>query len=117
MKERINQLFADRLTRQATFLAILFLLCCIVIIIFNLRSIPPIIPLYNQQAWGDARLANKLLLFLPVGIVCIFTIVNLLLARMYVHTMPLVARFFSITLTFCALLTLIFTLRTLQLII
>jgi hypothetical protein len=117
MKERINQLFTDRLIRQSTLLTLLFLLFSILIVAITWQSMPPIIPLYNQQTWGDARLAAKFLLFLPSVIVFIFVVLNLLFMHMYIRTMPLVARFLSITLTFCALLVFVFTLRTLQLII
>ncbi len=117
MKKTFNQLFSDRLILQATTLTFIFLLLSVVAIAITWQYLPPIVPLYNQASWGDPRLADKIFLFLPSLIVLTGVIVNSIIARFYLNSMPLIARFLAITITFSSILVFIFDIRTLQLII
>lgn len=117
MKNTFNQLFADRLISQATTIAFIFLFLSVIAIIIAWQSLPPLVPLYNQADWGDPRLANKIFLFLPALIVLAGVIINSVLARFFLSSMPLISRFLAITITFSSILVFIFDIRTLQLII
>ena len=117
MKEAINPLIRDRLIKQSSIFSLILLSVSLIAIALGWTHLPPLIPLYNQAPWGDARLAAKQYIFLPPLTALVFLVLNLAFARLVLSTMPLVARFFSMTTAFCCLLVLIFLLRTFQLII
>jgi hypothetical protein len=80
-------------------------------------QLPPIVPLFNQLPWGDARLGAKYEIFLPLVITTVFFLFNSFLPRKLYSNMPLVSRILGITTLLCALLSLVFVIRTLQLIL
>lgn len=117
MKEAYKQVKADKITRLAMAVSLVLILLHIVYLAFFYFSLPPIIPLYNQMPWGEARLGGRLEVLIPIGITAIFFIFNyFFLAKLY-SAMPLVSRIIGITTMLVTLLAFIFIVRTLQLIL
>ena len=116
MKGWIQGLFYDKLIRQTTIVSSVLLIISLASILLIFTHLQPFVPLFNQSTWGVLRLANKSLLFLPVGIAITFSIVNLIVAKYVASTMPLVSRILAITAALCSLLVFSFLIRTFQLI-
>jgi len=76
----------------------------------------PFVPLFNQSTWGVLRLADKSALFLPIAIASFYLLLNIILAKYFSTTMPLVGRILAITAALCSLLVFSFLIRTFQLI-
>jgi hypothetical protein len=116
MKGWLQGLFYDKLIRQTSIVSLILLVISLASILLFFTHLQPFIPLFNQSTWGVLRLADKSLLFLPVGIALIFSIVNLIIAKYIASTMPLVSRILAITSALCSLLVFSFLIRTFQLI-
>lgn len=112
-----NLVKADKIIRWAmTFSFILLLLQAGLIALFYLK-LPPVVPLFNQMPWGDARLGATYEILIPLVITAVFFLFNyILLTRLYT-TMPLVSRIIGITTLLASLLAIIFVVRTLQLVL
>ena len=117
----MNALFklinSDKIIRLSMLFSFILLLLHTAYLAFFWVSLPPVVPLFNQMPWGEARLGTKLELLIPLATAAFFFSFNyFLLARLYT-TMPLVSRIISITTLLAALLSFIFIVRTLQLIL
>lgn len=69
-------------------------------------KLPPIIPLFNQLPWGEERLANSILIFLPPCLVLLILAVNSAITIKVYSKAPLLGRIIMVT----AFLTGVFTL-------
>jgi hypothetical protein len=117
MNEVYKQLRADKIIRLSMVIALIFLFLHTIYLAIFYFSLPPVMPLFNQMPWGEARLGTKLEILIPLAITVLFAICNyIFLARLYA-TMPLVSRIISITTLLATLLSFIFIVRTLQLIL
>ncbi len=118
MKELIDQIKTDRVTnwgiKISAFLLVIELILSITSFFFFL---PPLIPVYNQLAWGEERLGTKIEIFIPIGINIIFLFINYLLSLFLYQKSPLLSRIISVATMLITLLTLIFIIRTILLII
>lgn len=117
MKEAYRQITADKITRIAMSVSFGLILLHITYLTFFYFNLPPVVPLYNQMPWGEARLGSRVEVIIPIAITVMFFISNyFFLAKLY-STMPLVSRMISITTLLVSLLSFIFIIRTLQLIL
>lgn len=117
MKETFKYIFYDKVLLIGFILS----LFCSVITISSLtlfyQKLPPFIPLYNQLPWGTARLGNTFEFFIPFVIGLTIFIFNFLLANFIYLKIPLLSRILSLTALLSTFFILLFTLRTLQLIL
>lgn len=116
MKELIEILLADKIIRIGSFVSGIFSIFILGIILFFYRNLPPLIPIYNQMPWGEARLGSKVEILIPVLLATIFFISNLILGLNVYGKMPLVSRTLSITGFLLIVIAFVFTFRTIQLI-
>lgn len=95
------------------------LLLCIATLMsgFFYSKLPPFMPLFNQMSWGVARLGTKEELFIPVFIGFLTLIINAILAAFIYTKMPLISRMLCITSLLISLFVLLFTIRTIQVIL
>lgn len=108
---------ADKIIRWGmTFSFILLLLQAGLLALFYLK-LPPVLPLFNQLPWGDARLGATYEILLPLVITAVFFLFNYILLTKLYTTMPLVSRIIGVTTLLASLLSIIFVVRTLQLIL
>jgi hypothetical protein len=108
---------ADKIIRWAIRGSIVLLIYHLAYILISLQRIPPIVPLFNQMPWGEARLAPKFAIFIPFGISFGIFIMNIIIASVLYTKMPLIARIVSITSLLVCMLGAVFIFRTLQLLI
>lgn len=117
MSGLINRLIADRII----FISFIFsfaaiAIATIVVVLFYLQ-IPPIVPLFNQLAWGDARLGTKAQISIPIIIAGIIFCMNPFIIFAIYKDMPLVSRILSVTTLMVATLVLIFIIRTIRIVL
>jgi len=67
--------------------------------------------------WGEKRLGTKEQIFIPIAVTFTIFLINLFLSALSYEKMPLISRIFSVTTFMAALFTLIFIVRTTQLIL
>lgn len=112
-----NTLFADKIILLSFMLAISILLTTLFLILLFYKQLPPLLPLFNQLPWGETRLGTKEQLFIPFAIASIILFTNPFLCVGIYKEMPLVSRILSISAFIVALLTLLFTIRTIRIVL
>ncbi|HBB76792.1 MAG: hypothetical protein A2186_01330 [Candidatus Levybacteria bacterium RIFOXYA1_FULL_41_10] len=117
MKELINKLRLNRSLSRFYFGTIIVLIIAFLYGVLSFRSLPPIIPLFNQLPWGEQRFSPSIGIFLPVGIALGITIFNFVFSSVIYKTIPLISRMLAVTTFLISILTLLFTIRTIQLVI
>ena len=85
--------------------------------IFFFRNLPPVIPLFNQLTWGEQRLSPSLGIFIPDLLVLAILIVNFVLSTIVYRKTPLVSRMLAVTTFVISVLTLLFVIRTIQIVL
>ena len=117
MKKFFRYTKTDKLIRLSLQIAALLLIAQLGYIAFSYRSLPILIPLFNQLSWGEARFGQRFEIFFPSIIVVIVFITNLLLLNHVYERMPLIARILGITILLISLLSFIFTIQTISILI
>ncbi len=117
MNVLIRRITADKIIRLAMLITIGLLLLQFIYIVLNFNHIPPVIPLFNQLPWGEQRLGDKLYIFLPLLLVLGLCITNIILSSVFYERMPLISRILGVTNMLLSLLSIIFIVRTVQLIV
>lgn len=117
MNEFFSHIRNDRILLYSFSSTLTFLLITLVYSFFFLRFLPPLIPLFNQMPWGEARIGNTWQLFIPAGIVFVVLITNSFLALYLYSKIPLLSRIVSATGLLIAFLALLFIVRTVGLVL
>ncbi len=117
MKEFFKNLKNDRIISRGYLLSLFFLIITIVYIFFYYSSLPPFIPLFNQLPWGEMRLIETIGIFIPVAIAIAITIINFFLSASIYKKNPLVPRILTLTNLLISILTLLFIIRTIQIVL
>lgn len=117
MNALINHIAKDKIIRLSTLGAIGLLVFHLGYIAIFFQNIPPVLPLYNQLPWGEARLGDRVHAFIPFSLSLSMLIVNLIFSAILYEKMPLVSRIISIMNLLLALLSAIFIFRILQLVV
>lgn len=113
----IKTILADKILKYGFILSFIIIALTIGYILFFYRSLPPFIPIFNQLQWGEPRLAEKIMIFLPTIITVVLAVVNLFLSSILYKKMPLVSRMLCITSLLLSLINLTFTFRNTQLVL
>lgn len=111
MKNFFDGIIADRITRTATILSVLLIFITLIYTLLIYAGLPPYIPIFNQLGWGDPRLGENYLIFLPILLSLGVVILNIFLASLAYTAMPLISRIITITSLLVSALTLIFVIR------
>ncbi|HEX8931519.1 MAG TPA: hypothetical protein VF810_00010 [Patescibacteria group bacterium] len=117
MKKLFKYLKTDKIIRLSMQISFGLLFAEIVYSAVAYFYLPPLIPLYNQLPWGEARLGLKFGIFFPSLITLLFMSVNLLLLNWLYAKIPLVSRFLSMTTLLISILSAIFIIQTLHIIL
>lgn len=97
MKKNFKDLLEDKIIFGSIAASTFFCVLHLFFLIFYLSKLPIIIPLYNQMPWGEARLATKLQIFIPLLISFFIVISNFVYSYFIYNKMPLIARFLCMT--------------------
>jgi hypothetical protein len=117
MRNVINTIVADRITRVATIVSWGVVILAVGYIAVIFPNLPPYLPLFNQMGWGDPRLAARVFIILPPLLTLGIIFFNTLIGAMLYAAMPLISRMLSITGLLVSALMLIFIIRVTQLVI
>lgn len=117
MKEQLKLLIKDRLLLTTFLLCTAFLLFELVLIAINQASLPPLVPLLYQQAWGVKQLVHKEFLFILPVISSLFMAANIIFAALLYQKAPLISRMFFGSSLFVCILSMISSLRIIFLIL
>lgn len=80
-------------------------------------GLPPLMPIFNQLPWGEARLTVKAGLFIPLVISLGYILVNAIIISSLYERLQILARMLSFTTLLASLLSLVFIFRIVQLIL
>lgn len=117
MKRFFNDLGNDKILFFGYGISFLFILLCFIYIILKYSKMPGIIPIFNQMPWGELRLGAKEQIFIPLLTTFVIFVLNYFLSSIFYKKMPLISRTMSITNVLVSLFTLLFIVRTIQLIV
>ncbi len=112
-----NLIKADKIIRWGMLIAFILLFLEAGILALFYLKLPPVIPLFNQMPWGTSRLGLTYAILLPLIITGVFFLCNYFLIQKLYLAMPLVSRIIGATTLLAAFLSIIFVIRTLQLIL
>lgn len=117
MKKHFKNLKRDKLVLRLFILSFILLVLTFIYVAISYTKLPPLLPVFNQLPWGQARLSVTPGIFIPPLIALSIYIVNIFLAAFSYEKSPLLARLFAVTTCLTGLLTLLFVVRTITLII
>lgn len=117
MKELLGNIKNDRITSKGYLFTFFLLIITVLYALMYYRSLPPFIPLFNQAPWGEQRLIENIGIFLPILIAFAIAFINLVLSSIFYKKNPLVPRILTLTSFIIAILTLLFIIRTIQIVL
>jgi hypothetical protein len=117
MKKLIENIKSDKITYRGFILSIVLSITTIIYIIFNYKSLPPFIPIFNQLPWGEQRFTETQGIFITVIIFAVIFLINFIFSAFVYTKNPLIARMLAATTLLIAMLNFIFIARTILVII
>lgn len=117
MNEFINAIKSDKTLFRGFGIAFSFLVIGIIAAAGVYTILPPFIPLYNQMPWGEARLGEKLEIFIPIATVGLIMLINILICSVVYKKMPLIARLMCISTVLASFLLLFLITRIIMLVL
>lgn len=117
MKKYFKYLREDKLLSRLFVFAFILIVITVVYILINYSKLPPLLPIFNQLPWGEKRLSQTIGIFIPSGVVFSILIFNIIASSLSYPKSPLISRMLAVTSFLTSLLTLLFVIRTIQLII
>lgn len=113
----IKYLTTDKIVWYGMLASCGLLLLSIIYLLIFYRMLPPLMPIYNQLPWGEARLGGKLELFIPIGVTLLIIGTNLGISRFIYDRLPLLVRMLLMTSLLLSILTVYFIVRIVLLIV
>lgn len=117
MKVFFKDVINDKITRLGFTGSFGIVLASLAFVFFYYNSLPPFIPIFNQLPWGEQRLGTTTAIFLPILIAFLILLFNLFLSLLTHKSLPLVSRMLAITSLTVSVLVLLFTIRSIQLVL
>ncbi|MBI4098132.1 MAG: hypothetical protein HY426_03755 [Candidatus Levybacteria bacterium] len=117
MKRYFKYLKEDKLILRLYILTSALIVVTMTYIFINYNKLPPLLPIFNQLPWGERRLSATPGIFVPSVIVSAIFVFNTFVSALIYSNSPLISRMLAITSFLTTLLALLFTLRTIVLII
>jgi hypothetical protein len=117
MREFFKDVRSDKFTFRVYIATLFFILLPLPYILFFYRNLPPFLPVFNQLPWGQPRLAPDWAVFIPSIISLCILITNVVLSAVLYKKTPLVSRMLAIISFIIATLTLLFVIRTVQIVL
>lgn len=117
MNEFFKEIKEDKLLLKSAVLTLSIILLSLLSIAIFYSKLPPLIPLFNQMPWGEARIEQTVWIFLIPAIAFFIFAINLIFEKFIYKTMPLIARIFSVTALLISVLGFLFIIRTLHVVL
>jgi hypothetical protein len=112
MKNLISNITADKLAFRGFVISLFLALLTVFYIIFYYKSLPPLLPIFNQLPWGNDRLVATLGIFIPIAVFTVIFVFNVLFAAAVYSKNPLIARIVSAVTLILSLMNFLFIVRT-----
>lgn len=116
MNVLFKHIISDKTILAGTIISFVIILFIFFYILFTYSNLPPFLPIFNQMPWGDARIATKEYIFLPVSISVIIFVSNLIFSFFIYTKIPLIARLLIVTNFLVCFFMLLFVVRIIQLV-
>lgn len=117
MNVLFKRLVNDKIIRYGNTISAVLIVIELIYTAIIFRSLPPFLPLFNQMPWGEIRLADKPLIFLPISLAGGITILNFFFSTQLYESMPLLSRMITITSLLINIITFIFIFRITRLVL
>lgn len=117
MKEFFKDILQDRTITLVFFINIFFIIATIIYILFAYGKLPPFVPVFNQLPWGEQRLGTTFTIFIPVLSSLLIFAINLFASTLTYKKIPLISRMLAAISLLTGILTLLFSIKTITLII
>ncbi len=117
MKNLINNIKADKLALRGFLVSLLLTLLAILYIAINYKSLPQLVPVFNQLPWGNDRLVPTVGIFIPVAVFAAIFVFNILFTSIVYSHNPLIARIVAAVTLILAMMNLLYIIRTVMRII
>ncbi len=117
MKEFFREIKGDKTITSAFLMNVFFIVSSIVYILFSYEKLPPIIPIFNQLPWGEQRLGNTFMIFIPVLVALLILVINIFTGSYVYKNSPLISRMLAAISLLAGILTFLFVIKTIALII
>lgn len=117
MKGFFKNIFQDKTIALAFFINIFLIIAATVYILFFYVNLPPFVPVFNQLPWGEQRLGNQIAIFIPVIASLAILIINIFTSAWTYKKVPLISRMLAAISLLTGILTLLFSIKTITLII
>lgn len=117
MRKYFNYLSRDHLVLRLYIITGILIVVTISYILISYSKLPPLLPIFNQLPWGEKRLSETSGIFIPETVVALIFLFNIFFSAIIYTRSPLISRMLAITSFLTALLSFLFTLRTIALII
>lgn len=116
MKKYFKYLREDKLLLRLFFITFILIAITFVYILIYYSKLPLLLPVFNQLPWGEQRLGDTWAIFIPSLVVLIILIFNIFASSLSYSRSPLISRMFAVTSFLTSILTLLFVIKTIQLI-
>ncbi len=117
MKEYFKYLKQDKLLKRLFLVSFILIVLTVLYVLLNYRDLPPLLPVFNQLPWGEKRLSSTPGIFIPLVVELGIFVFNIFASALSYPKSPLIARMFAVTSFLISLLTLLFIIRTIELIV
>lgn len=117
MNTLFKKIVNDKVIRWGNGISAVLIVVDLVYILLIYRALPPFLPLFNQMPWGEIRLGDRELIFLPIAMSSGITLVNFFFASELYEHMPLLSRVVTITSLLINIITFIFLFRVTRLVL
>lgn len=117
MKKFLIEITNDKITSRGFSISLILSLLTILFIFIYFKSLPPLIPVFNQLPWGNQRLTPSIGIFIPIIVFILIFIFNIIFATIIYSKNPLIARFIAATTLLLSIINFLYIIRTVFLII
>lgn len=117
MKESFKHFISDSIVRYLVLGTIIAIGTSVIFTSLFYGKLPPLLPVFNQQPWGQEQIGKRVEIFLPIFIAFLIFLMNIIFSTFLYGKMPLAARLLCATSLLIAFFTLLFIIRTIILII
>lgn len=117
MKDFFKDVKEDKTITSAFSVNVLFIIASIIYISFTYKKLPPLIPIFNQLPWGEQRLGNQIMIFIPVLVALLIFATNICISVVAYKKNPLLSRMLAAISLLAGILVFLFIARIITLII
>lgn len=117
MKKVFESIKKDKIISRGFTLSLVLIVIGFVYAVLNYRFLPPYLPLFNQLPWGEQRIVQTPGIFIPIAVSLFIFLFNIVFSSLIYKNSPLLSRITAATTLVITILTLLFIIRTIQIVL